>query len=250
MPADTVALFVTCLVDFFRPAIGFAAVKLLEQQGYRVEVPIQSCCGQPGYNSGDLPRARAVAREFINAFDGYDAIVAPSGSCASMVARHLPELFDDSDPEMQARAIRVAERTHELSAFLARRSPPPAARLETRVTYHDSCSGLRELGVKDQPRSLLSRVEGLELVEYSGAERCCGFGGTFCVKYSDISTAMCSARCREIEDTGAQVLAGGDLGCLLNLAGSLSRSGSSVQVRHWAEVCAGLCELPPIGASE
>src|ERR1700730_8024269 len=184
-----VALFVTCLVDFFRPTIAFAAVKLLEEAVGTVEVPrAQTCCGQPAYNSGDRGDAKAIAVQVLDAFEGYDHVVAPSGSCAGMIRRHYPDLFAD-DPGVLARAQHLAARSWELVSFLVDicGMQAVAARWDHRVTYHDGCSGLRELGVKDQPRRLLASVGGLSLREPPGAEGCCGFGGTFCIKYPDIS---------------------------------------------------------------
>ncbi len=244
-----VGLFVTCLVDIFRPSVGFAAVKLLEASGCRVEVPrAQTCCGQPAYNSGDRADARAIAARTITAFEGYDYVVAPSGSCAAMLREHYPSLFD-GDPEMSRRSADLAARTHELVSFLAdvRGLSDVEARFPASVTYHDSCSGLRELGIKDQPRALLASVEGLTLSEMSDAEVCCGFGGTFCVKYPDISNTMVGVKAAAIESTGADTLLAGDLGCLMNMAGKLKRRGAKVSVRHVAEVLAGLTDQPAIG---
>jgi L-lactate dehydrogenase complex protein LldE len=243
------ALFVTCTVDLFRPLVGFAAAHLIESCGFAVEVPAQTCCGQPAYNTGDDRRARAVARGFVDAFSGYDHVVTPSGSCAGMVKTHLEELFAGEPEAARARAAEVARRTSELTSFLADHAPGGAidARCDRVATYHDSCSGLREIGVRDQPRALLGQVAGLSLREYGGAEQCCGFGGTFCVKYSDISLKMCGARCDDIEKSGADLLLGGDLSCLLNLGGMLARRGSAVEVRHVAEVLAGMTDEPAIG---
>jgi L-lactate dehydrogenase complex protein LldE len=252
MPATArVALLVTCLVDLFRPSIGFAAVKLLEEAGCTVDVPrAQTCCGQPAYNSGDRGDAKAIARRVIETFSGYDYVVAPSGSCAGMVRVHYPEMFAD-EPETRARAEELASRTHELVSFLVdvRGISAVGARWNRIATYHDSCSGLRELGVKGQPRLLLSSVEGLELRELPGAEVCCGFGGTFCVKYPEISDKMVGDKAADIAATGSQAVLAGDLGCLLNIAGKLSRLGLPVEARHVAEVLAGMADtVPPIGA--
>ena len=195
-----VGLFVTCLVDLFRPSVGFATVKLLEDAGCSVEVPrAQTCCGQPAYNSGDRRDTKDVARGVIAAFAGYDYVVAPSGSCAAMISQHYPELFAEDVDEL-AEAKRLAARTYELMAFLTDvlKVEGVEARHDGKATYHDSCSGLRELGVKAQPRRLLASVEGLELVEMAEAEICCGFGGTFCVKYPDISNAMVSNKTENI----------------------------------------------------
>lgn len=244
-----VALFVTCLVDLFRPAVGFAAIKLLEDAGCSVEVPpLQVCCGQPAYNSGDRQTTRAIATQIIDAFDGYEAVVAPSGSCGGMLSHHYPGLFDD-DPTMKARAENLAGRTYELMAFLVDvlGVKKVAARYDGTVTYHDSCSGLRELGVKAQPRRLLGSVDGLRISEMKTPEVCCGFGGTFCVKYPEISNAMVGEKSADIAATGADTLLAGDLGCLMNMAGKLQREGSPVQVRHVAEVLAGMGDIPAIG---
>jgi L-lactate dehydrogenase complex protein LldE len=245
-----VALLVTCLVDLFRPTVGFAAVKLLEEAGCTVEVPpVQTCCGQPAYNSGDKEDAKTVARQVIAAFAGYDYVVAPSGSCAGMVRVHYPELFAD-DPAGLAAARELAGRTYELVSFLVdiRGMDRVGAAWRGTATYHDACSGLRELGVKDQPRRLLAGVEGLALTELPGAETCCGFGGTFCVKYPEISDRIVTEKATEIAATGADAVLCGDLGCLLNIAGKLSRLGSKIEARHVAEVLADMTgEVPAIG---
>lgn len=251
MTKPKVALFVTCLVDLFRPAVGFAAVRLLENAGCEVSVPRrQTCCGQPAYNQGARADTIDIARQVIEAFADYDYVVAPSGSCAGMLKQHYVELFAPGTA-WHDKARDLADRTFELLAFLADVLGVQAvdARLPATATYHDSCSGLRELGVKRQPRALLASVEGLTLCEMSGAEVCCGFGGTFCVKYPDISTKMVSDKVRAIEASGAGLLLAGDLGCLLNMAGRLKRLGSPVEARHVAEVLAGDLETPPIGAA-
>lgn len=244
-----VALFVTCLVDLYRPSVGFAAIRLLERAGCVVEVPrLQTCCGQPVYNSGDRATARDLARPVIDAFLEYDHTVVPSGSCAGMIAKHYPALFDN-DPQYRARAEALAAKTHELVSFLVdvRGVERVAARHDGVVAYHDACSGLRELGVKAQPRRLLAGVQGLTVAELAEPELCCGFGGTFCVKYPEISTRMVADKVKDVEATGADTLLAGDMGCLLNMAGRLHRQGSSVQVRHVAEVLAGMTgEVPPI----
>jgi L-lactate dehydrogenase complex protein LldE len=247
-----VGLFVTCLVDLFRPSVAFAAVKLLEAAGCVVEVPRgQTCCGQPAYNSGDRADAQAIAQGVIEAFEGFDYVVAPSGSCGGMLREHYPQLFAD-DPALFQRAQHLAKRSYELVSFLVDvlGLGRVAARYAGVVAYHDACSGLRELGVKQQPRTLLSRVAGLTLKELPGAEICCGFGGTFCVKYPEISERMVSQKVADIAATGADTLLAGDLGCLLNIAGRLTRLGSPVAVRHVAEVLADMTDaLPPIGAA-
>ncbi len=245
-----VALFVTCLVDLFRPTVGFAAIRLLEQAGCAVEVPrAQTCCGQPAYNSGDRATTRDLARAILDAFGGYDYVVVPSGSCGGMLRAHLPHLFDD-DPNLRARADALAARTYELVSFLTRVMGVETveAAYEGTVTYHDSCSGLRELGIKDEPRRLLGSVRGLTLAEMAEPELCCGFGGTFAVKYPEISVRMVADKARDAAAAGADTLLAGDLGCLLNMAGRLSREGSPLKLRHVAEVLAGMTgECPPIG---
>jgi L-lactate dehydrogenase complex protein LldE len=246
-----VALFVTCLVDLFRPTVGFAAVKLLEDAGCTVEVPRrQTCCGQPAYNSGDRADSKAIALQVFDAFAGYDYVVAPSGSCAGMLRVHYPELFA-YDSENLPRARELAERSWELVSFLVDVCGMQAvvANWQRTITYHDACSGLRELGVKLQPRQLLASVAGLSIAELPGAEVCCGFGGTFCIKYPEISDKMVSDKATDIAATGAEAVLAGDLGCLLNMAGKLYRQGRHVEVRHVAEVLAGMTGgVPPIGA--
>ena len=249
-----VGLFVTCLVDLFRPSVGFAAVKLIEEAGCQVEVPgLQTCCGQPAYNSGDKADAAAVAKRTILLFEGFDYVVAPSGSCGGMIKEHYAELLQD-DPAWHARAKALAERTWELMAFIhdVRGLRRVSARYDGVVTYHDSCSGQRELGVKRQPRALLDSVEGLTLKELPGAETCCGFGGTFCVKYPEISDKMVETKADDVLATGADTLLAGDMGCLMNMAGKLKRLRSErgdrpTRVRHVAEVLAGMTDEPPIG---
>jgi L-lactate dehydrogenase complex protein LldE len=249
-----VALFVTCLVDLFRPAVGFASIKLLENAGCAVEVPsVQTCCGQPAYNSGDTPNAAAIARQVVDAFEGYDYIVAPSGSCAGMLSKHYPDLLA-ADPHYADRARRLAAKTYELTQFLVdvRKVGDISdglvqAGLTQSVTYHDSCSSLREMGVKTQPRKLLAGITGLNVIDLPDGESCCGFGGTFCVKYPEISNRMVEEKIGNVEKTGADLLLAGDLGCLLNMAGKLKRQGSKVQARHVAEVLAGDLDAPAIG---
>ncbi len=244
-----VALLVTCLVDLFRPSIGFAAVKLLEQAGCIVEVPeAQTCCGQPAYNSGDRGDAAAIARQVIAAFAGYDYVVVPSGSCGGMLKKHYPGLFAPGMPE-RAAAEALSARTHELISFLTdvMELEGVEARFPHRITYHDSCSGLRELGIERQPRKLLATVAGLEVAEMGEAKICCGFGGTFCVKYPDISDDMLEKKAASIAASGAEVVLAGDLGCLMNMAGKLKRLNSKVESRHVAEVLAGMALGPAIG---
>lgn len=246
----TVGLFVTCLVDLMRPTVGFAAVKLLEAAGCEVIVPeAQTCCGQPAWNSGDSDDARAVAKQVIEAFAGVDYVVVPSGSCGGQIKIHYPEMFAEDDL-WRSKAEALAAKTFELMTFLhdVRNIGPIPARYAGTATYHDSCSGLRELGIRRQPRALLSAVEGLTVNELKDGESCCGFGGLFCVKYPEISTKMVDAKADNVLATGADTLLGGDLGCLLNLAGRLQRRGAAIKVRHVAEVLAGMTDAtPPIG---
>lgn len=243
-----VGLFVTCLVDLHRPSVGFASIKLLEQSGCTVAVPeSQTCCGQPAFNSGDDDTSRQIAMNTMTAFEGFDYIVLPSGSCAGMMIEHYPELFKD-DPLWLAKANAFAERCHELLSFLVdvRGMRDFGMRFDQRVTYHDSCSGLRELGIKQQPRQLMQEVNGLELTEMKDTDVCCGFGGTFCVKYPDISERMVSDKVALAKQTGADYLLGGDMGCLLNISGRLSRLDQPMHVYHFAEVLAGMADGPAI----
>jgi L-lactate dehydrogenase complex protein LldE len=250
MPPHTpkVALFVTCLVDLFRPSVGFASVRLLEQAGCSVEVPeSQTCCGQPAYNSGDRRTAAEIAAQVIAAFDEYDYVVAPSGSCAGMLRKHYPALFPEGSSE-RAAAETFAGKCFELVSFLTEVMQVKAVPglCDRSVAYHDSCSGLRELGIKTEPRKLLRQIQGLQLKEMPEAEVCCGFGGTFCVKYPAVSNAMVEQKIANVEKSGADLLLAGDLGCLMNMAGKLARKGSAIEVRHVAEVLAGDLSEPPI----
>ena len=248
-PNPRVGLFVTCLVDAIRPGIGFAAIQLLEEAGCRVEVPqAQTCCGQPALNSGDDKDAADLARRTIAAFEGHDYVVLPSGSCAGTMVHAYPELLA-GDPEWAARARDFAARTHEITSFLVdvMGYRPQGRRLDATATYHDSCAGLRELGIAAQPRALLAEVEGLEMRGLEGNDVCCGFGGTFCVKYSSISNAIVTEKAEAIERTGADLLLSGDLGCLMNMAGKLHRRGAKTRCFHTIEVVAGRAGGPAIG---
>ena len=237
-----VGLFVTCLVDLMRPRIGFAALRLLEASGCEVIVPdTQTCCGQPGYNSGDRPIAKALALKALREYADCDYIVAPSGSCAGMIREHYPRLFKEESQQFE-KISELARRTYELTDFLvnvAQLQKIPGAFRGT-ITYHDSCSGLRELGVKNQPRRLLAKISGLQLKEMQDCETCCGFGGTFSVKLGDISTRMADNKCSAIQASGADAVVLGDLGCMLNIEGRLRRRGDyKTRVMHVAEVLAG-----------
>ncbi|HQT63535.1 MAG: Fe-S oxidoreductase [Acidocella sp. 20-57-95] len=244
-----VALFVTCLVDAMRPQVGFAALALLEQVNCTVDVPMgQTCCGQPALNSGDQDGTRQIARQNIELLAGYDHVVVPSGSCAATIIKDYPDLFE-SDPAWHAKAVNLAGRTHELLSYMndVWGWRPKGVDCAETATYHDSCSGLRSLNVQAQPRQMLAAVTGLEMRPLEGANVCCGFGGTFCVKYPDISNAIVGEKAAAINATGADLLLGGDLGCLMNMAGKLHRDGSKVRAFHAAEILAGMGNGPAIG---
>ena len=237
-----VGLFVTCLVDMMGPRIGFAALKLLQGAGFEVLVPpAQTCCGQPGWNSGERGSARALAEKLVGEFERCDYLVAPSGSCSGMIKTHYPALFQGEGAWL-ARVEALAAKTWELTDFLlnvARLDLPPG-RFRGTITYHDSCAGLRELGVKQQPRRLLARMPGVALAEMKDSETCCGFGGTFSIKFGEISAAMAETKCENIAASGAGTVVLGDLGCMLNIEGRLRRRGDeATRVLHVAEVLAG-----------
>ena len=236
-----VGLFVTCLVDLSRPGIGFAALRLLEAAGCEVVVPAtQTCCGQPGYNSGAREVSKALARKVLEEFEDCDYVVAPSGSCSGQVKLSYPQDLFADDPD-RARFEALAAKWHELSDFLVNvlKVESVPGKWTGEVTYHDSCSGLRELGIKAEPRRLLA-LAGAEVKEMREAERCCGFGGTFSIKLGDISTRMSANKCASAKATGAGAIVGGDLGCLLNIEGRLRREGDhETKVLHFAQVIAG-----------
>jgi L-lactate dehydrogenase complex protein LldE len=242
-----VGFFVTCLVDLMRPSIGFAALRLLEEGGAEVFVPpSQTCCGQPAYNAGDRADAVRLARKLLDEFEDCDYLVAPSGSCSGMIRTHYADVFAD-DAAAAVRAAKLAARTYELTDFLVNvlkldRLP---GTFEGKVTYHDCCAGLRELGVKAQPRALLAKMAGISLTEMADCETCCGFGGTFSIKFGEISARMADNKCRDVQATGADALVLGDLGCMLNIEGRLRRIGDTqTQVLHVAEVLAGAAMTP------
>jgi len=243
-----VGLLVTCLADMFRPEIGFASVKLLEQAGCEVEVPLQSCCGQPAYNAGDEKDAAALAKNMIAAFEPFDYVVVPSGSCGGMVKVHYPRLLQ-GDAAWSARAVALAAKTHELFSFLVNVCglKGVTAQCTGNAAYHDYCSSLREMGVSSEPRLLLKSVSGLSLRDFSEKETCCGFGGFFSVKYPKISARMADDKIADAKAGGANMILAGDLGCLLHLAGRLSRRGEAMAVRHAAEVLADMRDSAPIG---
>lgn len=248
-----VGLFVTCLVDLMRPSVGFAALRLLERAGAEVVVPDkQTCCGQPAYNSGDKADARAIAKNVIEAFEGFDTVIAPSGSCTGMIRVHYPDLFA-GDADWQSRAEDLAGRTWELSQYLVEHLDLNAVQgaLDARVAYHDSCASRRELGVTDGPRKLLATMDGVSLAEIEDTESCCGFGGLFSIKFPDVSGAIADQKARQVENTGADILTGADLGCLMNIAGRITRRGEGrVRVYHLAEILAGMTDVPGIGEGE
>ena len=237
-----VGLFVTCLVDLMRPGVGFAALELLESAGCEVLVPAtQTCCGQPGWNSGDRSSARALALKLLDEFEGCDYLVMPSGSCAGMVRVHYADVFRGDERQLD-RVSKLAARTHELTDFLVNvlKVERVPGNFTGRVTYHDSCSGLRELGVKTQPRALIAKMPGVELTEMTECETCCGFGGSFAVKFGDISAQMAAAKCAHIHASGAGTVVLGDLGCMLNIEGRLRKQGdAATRVLHIAELLAG-----------
>ena len=237
-----VGFFVTCLVDLMRPSIGFAAIRLLEAGGAEVFVPpTQTCCGQPGYNSGDRAGAIALARKLVAEFESCDYLVAPSGSCAGMIKTHYADLFRDDKP-LLARAAALGARTFELTDFLENvlKLDAVPGRFTGTITYHDSCAGLREMDVKQQPRALLARMPGVRLAEMAECETCCGFGGTFSIKYGEIATRLADNKCAHIAASGADAVVLGDLGCMLNIEGRLRRRGDSrTRVLHIAELLAG-----------
>ena len=243
-----IGLFVTCLIDMMRPEIGFSTLKLLEAAGCEIIVPeSQTCCGQPAYNSGDRKTARDLAEKFVAEFEEFDYVVIPSGSCGGMVKTHYADLFAD-DPALRARMERLAPRVYELTDFLhtvVKLDQLPAradGSFQGNITYHDSCCGLRELGVQAQPRALLAKVPGVQLTEMKDQRTCCGFGGTFSIKQGDISGAMVTEKCANIQASGADAVVLGDLGCMLNIEGRLRRTGDDkTRVLHVAQVLAGDC---------
>jgi L-lactate dehydrogenase complex protein LldE len=234
-----VSLFVTCLVDQCWPRVGVSTARLLRRLGHDVRFDgRQTCCGQPAFNTGYRAHARALARRFVALFEDAEAIVAPSGSCVAMV-RHFPELLE-YEPAWCERARSLGERVHELSSFLVDvlGVEDVGARFDGRVTWHDACHGRRDLGVREQPRRLLQHVAGASLVEAESCEACCGFGGTFSVKYPEISVAIADRKLEEIERLGVDAVVSADVSCLLHLDGRLRRRGARAKALHLAEVLA------------
>ena len=238
--AKRASLFVTCIVDQLFPNIGMAMADVLERAGWQVDFPAgQTCCGQPAFNTGYRDEAAQVARHFLDVFRGAEYIVVPSGSCTAMVCHHYAELFRE-EPSMLRAAEATAPRVWEFSKFLLEVAgvEDVGARLEDVVTFHDSCHGLRELGIKEGPRRLLSRVRGLELREMDAAEECCGFGGTFSVKFPEVSGGMARTKIESIVRTGARTVVGVDASCLMQIQGAISRAGLPLRTMHLAEVLA------------
>lgn len=245
--AGRAGLFVTCLVDTLRPKVGFAAVELLESAGYEVVVPSQGCCGQLNYNNGDTRGAAEMALKAARDFAEVDYVVVPSGSCAATIVKHYPEMFPSGSAE-HAEVLSLANKTYELTVFLheiAASAPVEVTPQEdsdsaggSTLAYHDGCSGLRELGIFHQPRALLESLPGVAVAEGMNPETCCGFGGTFCVRYPEVSANIADKKCAEVIATEADCLVSGDLGCLLNIEGRLNRRGEPVKALHVAEVLA------------
>jgi L-lactate dehydrogenase complex protein LldE len=248
MTRTEVALFVTCLVDIFRPEAGFAAVRLLEHAGCDVVVPVQTCCGQPAHNGGDGDCAIALAQKAVATFENYPFVVVPSASCAGMIKYHYPHILSD-DAIWHARAEVLAAKTHELFDFLVniRGMKTMEAVCNRIAACHVSCSSLRETGSAGATRELLASISGLRLKDIPDTEICCGFGGLFSVKFPEISARMADDKIANVKATGADLLVGPDLGCLLHLAGRISRLGEPIEVRHAAELFSGMAD-PSIGA--
>jgi L-lactate dehydrogenase complex protein LldE len=243
-----VALFVTCLADSMRPSVAFATIKLLEAAGCEVHVPkAQTCCGQPAFNSGDRNNTRLIAQQTMAALTGYDYVVGPSGSCIGMLHQY-PDLFEEGSKDYLSTQA-LAQQAYEITSFLVDVMAFELAPNNTKaqITYHDSCAGLRELGIHQQPRKLLAQMPNIQLKEMPEADTCCGFGGTFCIKYPDISNRMVENKVAHAQSSKAQILVGGDLGCLMNMAGKLKRQGSDLQTRHIVELLADLLEQPALG---
>jgi L-lactate dehydrogenase complex protein LldE len=235
-----VYLFVTCIVDQLFPQTGMAMADVLERIGYRVRfLPDQTCCGQPAFNSGYRDEARRVALHFLRVFRDSGPVVVPSGSCTSMITHHFSDLFGE-EPQRMAEIRRLESRVFEFSQFLTQvaQVTDVGARYEGAVTYHDSCHALRELKLKHAPRQLLAGVRGLELREMDVAEECCGFGGTFSVKFPEVSGGMARTKIDSILRTGAGAVVSIDSSCLMQIDGAMRRAGVPVKAMHLAEVLA------------
>jgi L-lactate dehydrogenase complex protein LldE len=240
IPMPRVSLFVTCIVDQLYPKVGLAMADVLERVGWQVDFPEeQTCCGQPAFNTGYRREAAEVARHFLGVFREAEYIVIPSGSCAAMIQHHYAELFA-KEPEWLEQVQRIEPRIWEFTKFLTEvaRVEDVGARFEHIVTFHDSCHALRELGIREGPRRLLANVRGLTLKEMANAEECCGFGGTFSVKFPEVSGGMARTKLDGIAASGAEYVVGVDSSCLMQLGGALSRNGIPVGTMHIAEVLA------------
>lgn len=234
-----VSLFIPCFVDQYFPDAGIGMVQVFERLGHEVDYPPgQTCCGQPAFNSGYWEQAKPLAARMFDLFDKSDVVVSASGSCGAMLKVFNAKLFEGT--ELEARAADLAAKTYEFSDFLVNRLEVTdvGAKYEVRATFHDGCHGLRELGIRDEPRKLLEAVAGLELVEMDAAEECCGFGGTFAVKFPHISTAMGEVKCASIDRSEADVVVSNDSSCLMHLGGLLRRQRSAIRTMHLAEVLA------------
>ena len=240
MPSGRVSLFVTCIVDQVFPKVGLAMADVLERVGYKLDFPpAQTCCGQPAFNSGYRQDAREVARQFFDVFRDSEYIVVPSGSCTAMISHHYEDLFEN-DPGMRQRAREIGSRVYEFSRFLTdvAKVEDVGANYDAKVTYHDSCHALRELKIKDGPRRLLANVKGLTLLEMEAAQECCGFGGTFSVKFPEVSGAMARTKIDSIVKTGASTVVSIDSSCLMQLEGVIRRAGLPIRTMHLAEILA------------
>jgi L-lactate dehydrogenase complex protein LldE len=235
-----VSLFVTCIVDQVFPQVGIAITQVLERLGYQVDFPkAQTCCGQPAFNSGYTEEARKIARHFLDVFRDSETIIVPSGSCTSMISHHFADIFEN-DLQLLAKAQALEPRVFEFSRFLLEVAgvEDVGARFDGVVTYHDSCHALRELRIKAGPRKLLSKVRGLTLAEMTTAEECCGFGGTFSIKFPEVSGAMARTKIDSIQQTGASTIVSIDSSCLMQLQGVIDRAGLPIRTLHLAEVLA------------
>ena len=235
-----VSLFVTCIVDQVFPQVGIAITQVLERLGYQVDFPeAQTCCGQPAFNSGYTEEARTIARHFLDVFRDSENIIVPSGSCTSMISHHFADIFEH-DPKLLAEAHALEPRVWEFSRFLLEVAgvEDVGARFDGVVTYHDSCHALRELRIKAGPRKLLAKVQGLTLAEMGAAEECCGFGGTFSIKFPEVSGAMARTKIDSIQKTGASTVVSIDSSCLMQLQGVIDRAGLPIRTLHLAEVLA------------
>ncbi|OQW99435.1 MAG: Fe-S oxidoreductase [Desulfobacteraceae bacterium A6] len=236
-----VTLFIQCIIDGIFPEVGVAVVRIFEKLGISVKCPAeQTCCGQPAFNSGYRKEAKRAAEHFINVFDDAEAIVCPSGSCVNMVRNHYPELFRDDAKQLEM-AKGIGVRTFELTEYLVDvlGLEDLGSRYDGRITYHDSCHLMRGIGVKEQPRKLIRKIQGAEFIEMKDSDKCCGFGGAFSVKYPEISTAILEDKVKNIIDSNAEVVTGCDMGCLMNIQGILSRRGLPVKTLHIAQLLAG-----------